>query len=44
VTNKAFVYAYAIVLLVLGFALIGGCGEEKEAGSAAAPAAASRSG
>jgi hypothetical protein len=43
VTNKAFVYAYAIVLLILGFALIGGCGEEKKAGDGSA-AAASRSG
>lgn len=38
-SSKAFGYAYAIVLLILGIALIGGCGENKAAGASAAPAA-----
>ncbi|WP_274381452.1 hypothetical protein [Paenibacillus mesophilus] len=40
-SSKAFTYAYAVVLLVLGISLIGGCGEDKAAGSSTAPAASS---
>ncbi|MEF3303698.1 hypothetical protein [Paenibacillus sp. GYB003] len=32
--NKWFVYAYAVALIVLGFALIGGCGDDGAAESA----------